>query len=178
MYRAVFVIVTAAVTARAAVSIAVAEPTANPEIKATAMCQHRGYVDLFPQDGVGTAANPSTTFETQAACMRWVRTGGAVGQLRPELIPGSGTTMHFWLTISGAAPVGTTAVCGDLPLLVNYTLSGAGMSSTGCLDPPVYDQPFQVLYGPCASGQAVETTVVIATASGGVVGRTVSGVCA
>jgi hypothetical protein len=165
--------------ALAVVTVAFAASAESAKVQPWAVCLHRGYVDLFPQDGAGTAANPSTTFSQQGDCIRWIRSGGAVGTLRPELIPDSGT-MHFWLTISGAAPVGTTGVCAfdpDLPLLVSYILSGAGTSGSGCLNPPAEGEPFQVLVAPCTTGELVEVTVAMASASGGVVARTVVEAC-
>ena len=143
---------------------------------AVELCKQGKYVDLFAQDGTGTAANPSTTFVKQAECMNWVRSGGEVGTLKPELIPDSGV-MHFWLTVSGAASVGTVRVCGDLPLLVSYTVSGAGPVGSGCLDPPAYGTPFQILYGPCTVGGTTTVDVLLAKSDGGVVKRTVSAVC-
>lgn len=146
------------------------------DVKPAAVCKHGGYVDLFALDGLGTSSEPSQTFAKQAECMGWIRDGGSVGTLRPELTPDTGT-MHFWLTLSGAAPVGTVAACSDLPLLVSYTVSGAGPIGSGCLDPPVYGSPFQVLYGPCTVGGTSTVSVLLAKAGGGVVGRTVSEAC-
>jgi hypothetical protein len=105
-----------------------------------------------------------------------VSKAGTVGTLKPELTSSNGV-MGFALTISGAAAIGTSGVCGfdpDLPLLVYYTSPRLG---SGCLNPPVYDQSFQVLSAPCTVGQRDEMTVVMATASGGIVGRTAAAVC-
>jgi hypothetical protein len=176
MLRPVLVAMIAALGARAAVSVGMAASTSSAMNRPTAVCQHGGYADLFAQDGDGTFDNPSTTFAKQRDCMRWIRAGGAVGELRPELIPDHGI-FQFWLTVSGAAPIGTMRACGnlDLPLLVSYTFSGR--FGSGCLDPPVYETPFQILSAPCTVGEPIEVTVLMATASGGVVGRTVEGVC-
>jgi hypothetical protein len=139
-----------------------------------AACQNGAYADLFPENGTGTVDNPSSTFTSESSCASWLNGSNPYGVLKPELRSGDGN-MHFWLTVSGAAPTGTVSVCGDLALLVAYSSPRLG---SGCLDPPVYGTAFQILYAPCAVGVADQMTVLLATGSGGVVGRTVTETCA
>jgi hypothetical protein len=176
------IVVTAVVAAFAAVRAA-AEPPQSGQPTRTTECRHGGFADLFAQDGSGTAATPSSTFARQGDCMKWLLDGGTVGMLRPEL-RSEGGVMSLWLTISGAAPAGITGLCAfepDLPTLVYFALSftgGSGPGGSGCLSPSVYGEPFELLQGPCSAGGSGEVTVLMATASGGVVGRTVKAVCA
>ena len=173
-------ILAVAVTIAALMSASSAIAVASDD-NATAVCKRGGYLDLFPQDGNGTLASPSSMFDKQADCLRWIREGGAVGELRAELIPGPstvgypGTWMALWFTVSGASTTGGCWFDPSLPYALSVDFGGGGGA---CIGPFTEDVPFEAFESQCQSpDQLVSYKIFLATSSGGVVSRTVETAC-